>query len=335
MRVRAVLAALAATSLLAACSSSEDSGTSGDTAGSSDGAFPVTIEHAFGETTIESEPERVVTLGWNAQDVVWALGVDPVGIPRFDYGANEDGLLAWDVEHYDPEVTTLLDTTDGPPMEAIATLEPDVILAPYEGFDEAVYEQLAAIAPTVAYPGEPWQTSWQDQTTIVGEALGKADEAQQLVDDIDTLLAEQAAEHPELEGLTFTYASLAPDTMSVYLPGDPRVQLVEQLGMTNADGVQALAEANPGSFYADVSLENVPDTSSQVLIAFTEMLAGADPSSIPAYAQLPALQNGSAALFDDQQQIAAFSSVSVLSIPYGLDVLLPKLSEAAAKVPAS
>lgn len=33
----------------------------------------MTIEHPFGETTIEQEPERIVTLGWNAQDIVYAL----------------------------------------------------------------------------------------------------------------------------------------------------------------------------------------------------------------------------------------------------------------------
>ena len=32
-------------------------------------AFPVTIEHAFGETTIEEEPTRVATLGWSDQDI--------------------------------------------------------------------------------------------------------------------------------------------------------------------------------------------------------------------------------------------------------------------------
>ena len=44
-----------------------------------EGAFPVTIEHAYGETTVEQEPERVVALGWSDPDVVLSLGVVPVG----------------------------------------------------------------------------------------------------------------------------------------------------------------------------------------------------------------------------------------------------------------
>src|SRR5690606_20608019 len=43
-------------------------------------AFPVTIEHKYGETTIEEEPERVVAVGFTDQDTLLALGVVPVGI---------------------------------------------------------------------------------------------------------------------------------------------------------------------------------------------------------------------------------------------------------------
>ncbi len=79
MRTRATLSALAALSVLTACSAaSGDAGA--DTAASSGDAFPVSIEHAFGSTTIQERPERVVTLGWSAQDVAYALGVPPVGM---------------------------------------------------------------------------------------------------------------------------------------------------------------------------------------------------------------------------------------------------------------
>ena len=34
--------------------------------------YPITISHAYGETVIESKPERIVTLGWGNQDTVLA-----------------------------------------------------------------------------------------------------------------------------------------------------------------------------------------------------------------------------------------------------------------------
>jgi iron complex transport system substrate-binding protein len=172
MRVRATLAALAALTVLAGCGSSTEDG--GDDAGTTaaGGAFPVSIEHTFGATTIEEQPERVVVLGWSAQDVVYSLGVIPVGMPSYPYGGGDDGVLPWDDEFYDAAQTTLLDTADGPPLEEIAALRPDVILAPYEGFEESVYEDLSGIAPTVAYPGEAWATPWEEQTRMIGEALG-------------------------------------------------------------------------------------------------------------------------------------------------------------------
>ena len=42
-------------------------------------AFPVTIEHKWGSTTIESAPERVVVVGLREQDALLALGIVPVG----------------------------------------------------------------------------------------------------------------------------------------------------------------------------------------------------------------------------------------------------------------
>src|SRR6185312_5957977 len=125
----------------------------------------------FGTTTIEQQPERVVVLGWSAQDVVFSLGVTPVGMPSYSYGGGDDGVLPWDDEYFDAAETTLLDTADGPPLEAIAALRPDVVLAPYGGFDAATYEHLSKIAPTDAYPGEAWTTPWDERTRMIGKAL--------------------------------------------------------------------------------------------------------------------------------------------------------------------
>src|SRR4051794_21128049 len=81
--LRALALVLIAGLLFAACgssgsSSSEDPGTDG-TAVASD-AFPVTIEHKYGTTEIGQKPVRVVSVGFQDQDPLLALGVVPVGI---------------------------------------------------------------------------------------------------------------------------------------------------------------------------------------------------------------------------------------------------------------
>lgn len=335
MRVRAPLSVLAALPLalaaLAGCGSpAEETKATGAGSGTgAEAAFPVSIEHAFGETTIEAEPERVVVLGWGAQDTVYALGLEPVGMPAYPYGGGDDGVLPWNDEYYDPEVTTLLDTADGPPLEAIAALEPDVILATYEGFDEAVYESLTGIAPVVAYPGEAWTTPWREQTRMIGEALGKADEAEQLIADADDTVAEVAAEHPEFEGLTFAYTSMGAEALYLYLPTDPRVQLIEDLGFTIAPAVEELGADAESTFYAQLALESAPEIVSDVLVGFADGLSAEEVAALPIYRQVPALRNDAAVLIDDQGFGAAVSSISPLSLPFALDQLVEDLATAA------
>jgi iron complex transport system substrate-binding protein len=331
MRIRPVLPALVAGTLLVGCGSSDEpaadaaQGTPAEA-----GAFPVTIEHTFGSTKIDEQPERVVVLGWSGQDVLYALGVQPVGMPSYTYGGGDDGVLPWNDEHYDPEVTTLLDTTDGPPLEQIAALRPDVILAPYEGFDEGVYDDLTGIAPTVAYPGEPWTTPWREQTTMIGQALGMADEAEELIAETEDAVASVAAEHPEFEGLDFAYTSMGAEALYLYLPTDPRVQLIEDLGLTVAPSVEELGADSEATFYAQLSLEQAPAIESDVLIGFADGLSTEEVLSSDLYASVPAIERDAAVVLDDQTVAAAASSVSVLAIPYVLDQLVDGLADAAA-----
>jgi iron complex transport system substrate-binding protein len=335
MRVRGTLAALAALTVLVGCGSTEAGEGDGDAAASGDGAFPVSIEHTFGTTTIEQQPERVVVLGWSAQDVVYSLGVVPVGMPSFSYGGGDDGVLPWDDEYFDAAETTLLDTADGPPLEAIAALRPDVVLAPYEGFDAATYEDLSKIAPTVAYPGEAWTTPWDEQTRIIGQALGKSAEAEKLIDDTNAAVQQIADEHPEFADLTFAYTSMGAESLYLYLGEDPRVQLIENLGFALDPSVDTLAGGgDAATFYSQISQELAPEIAADVVIGFADGLTAAEVLAQPVYARVPALQRGSAVIVDDEEFAAAMSSVSVLSIPFALDELVDQLATAAGNAQA-
>jgi len=112
-RTIAVLAAAAAALSLAGCSTAapDESGSSA----AADGTFPVTIEHAFGETEIPAAPERVATWGWGSTEAALALGVVPVAMAQQTYGANEDGVLPWVADELDElgEDTPVILTDDG------------------------------------------------------------------------------------------------------------------------------------------------------------------------------------------------------------------------------
>lgn len=329
----AVATVLVATTL-AACGS--DAGEqSGGSAGTATAGFPVTLKNTFGETTISKKPERIVTLGWNAQDVVYALGETPVGMPKVTYGPTAEGVTAWDAGKFDKSRTTLLETGDKYPFEQIAALKPDVILAPYEGFDKATYETLSGIAPTVAYPGAPWQTTWQDQTLLVGEALGKKAEAEKLITGIKDKIAEVAAAHPEFKDKTITVGSFGAENY-VYMPGDPRVQILNEMGFRNAPGVEALEKSNTKQEFAlTISKEKVADIDADVLVAYVDGLGSQKFLADPVYSSLGAVKRGSAYVMEDQQVISGMSAVSVLSVPWVLDKIIPGLSKAAEAAPAA
>jgi iron complex transport system substrate-binding protein len=326
--VSAVTTALLATTSLAACGSGDDK-SADSSAGTASSGFPVTLKNTFGETTITKKPERIVTLGWNAQDVVYALGETPVGMPKVTYGPTADGVTAWDADKFDKSKTALLDTGDKYPFEKIAALKPDVILAPYEGFDAATYKTLSDIAPTVAYPGAPWQTTWQDQTLLVGEALGKKADAEKLITGIQDKIKQVAAEHPEFKGKTVTVGSFGAENY-VYMPGDPRVQILNEMGFENAPGVDALEKTNTKKeFSLTISKEKVADVDADVLIAYVDGIGTQKFLADPVYSSLKAVKSGGAYPLQDQQVISGMSAVSVLSVPWVLDKVIPGLSKAA------
>jgi iron complex transport system substrate-binding protein len=194
-----------------------------------------------------------------------------------------------------------------------------------------VYDDLSGIAPTVAYPGEPWTTPWREQTRMIGEALGRTDDAEELIEDVDAQVAAIAAEHPEFEGLTFAYTSMGAEALYLYLPTDPRVQLIEDLGFTVAPSVAELGAGSDNSFYAQLSLEVAPQIDSDVIVGFADGLPAEEVAALPVYGQVPAIAGGAAVLIDDQEFGAAASSVSVLSLPFVLDRLVDELAAAAAK----
>ncbi|WP_230977409.1 iron-siderophore ABC transporter substrate-binding protein [Georgenia yuyongxinii] len=333
--VAAVATAAAALLALAACSSggsAEEAPASAATAGE---PAPVTIQHAFGSTTIPEQPENVVTLGWGSTEAALALGVVPLGIESQTYAADEHGQLPWVAEALTDagaEPTMLPATVEEPAYEQIGALAPDLILAPYSGITAEQYELLSEIAPTVAYPEEPWTTPWRDVITTVGTALGVPDKADTLVGDLDAQITEAAQAHPELAGKTVAAVWDLSGTFYVYKAQDSRVDFLLDLGLVSAPAVDELA-TDEESFVYTLSTEETDRLDSDILVNYASTQEEVDTFLGKSYAQaIPAVQAGAVANITGDQLIAAMSPPTALSIDWGLDTYVDLLSKAAATV---
>lgn len=328
--------------LLTACTTGP-TGSGGSSAGAGDaeraatkvdaGAFPVTIKHAFGSTTIAKEPKRVATLGWSDQDNALALGVVPVGATKMTWGGNAAGSSDWfdeEVEERGATAPVRYDDADGAPLEDVARVRPDVILATNSGITEAEYDKLSKIAPVVVYPKAPWATPWRTSLATVGKALGRSTEAAEVAAEVQEEIDEAKQEHPELQGASMIFGALATTDLSsigIYSPKDPRVSFMRDLGLVDAPAVAKAAK--PGAFYSTVSAERAPELRSDVFLTWSE-----NPGDMATFARdrligkVPAIASGHAYAEADKPTALAVTNPTPLSIPTILDDFVPEVAAA-------
>jgi iron complex transport system substrate-binding protein len=304
-------------------------GTEGDAS-----AFPVTIEHMYGEAVIEELPERVVTVGFVDQDAILALGVVPVGI-RDWYGDQPHAVWPWAQDELgdgEPEVLSAVEMD----FEAVAALRPDVIIGISSGMTEEEYGTLSAIAPTIAQSdeyvlyGEPWQAA----TLTIGQALGREPLAEELIAETEALFASAREEHPEFEGATavvgYTYGN---GTIGAYGPQDSRARMLVDLGFT---APPEIVERAGDQFYADFSSEEIGLLDQDVLVWIVADEVTADQiRNDPLRQQLTAFDEGREVFLSDPVLSGAMSFGSVLSFPFLFETFIDQLAAAVDGDPAT
>ncbi|SOD99225.1 iron-siderophore ABC transporter substrate-binding protein [Blastococcus haudaquaticus] len=340
MRRASRLVALSTAALLAgglaACGS--DSAASDDEAAGSGDFAPVTIEHAFGTTTIDAKPERVATVQWANHEVPLALGVVPVGMAAANFGDDDgDGLLPWvseRLEELDAETPVLFDETDGIDFEAVADTEPDVILAGYSGLTQEDYDTLSEIAPVVAYPEAPWATPWREMIQINAEGMGMAAEGEELVADLEQEIADTVAEHPQLAGAStmfLTHVDTADlSEVSYYTPFDTRSAFFEDLGLATPASIEA-ASTDPEQFSGEISAEQIDTLDDvQIIVTYGDQELVDALSADPLLSQMPAVRNGAIVLLPDTP-LGTAANPTPLAISWVLEDYVTLLAEAADK----
>lgn len=317
-RLLAVLVPLAL--VVAACGGDGSDASADDS--STDPNEAIAIDHAYGTTELDAVPERIVSLNTQWTGTLEAMGVTPVGYVVDDL-AGPEGVFPWEQI---PEGAEAIEVSDGLPLEQIAALDPDLILVTYLVTDQASYDQLAAIAPTIGALGERQVDTWQEMTATAGVFLDDPDGAAAIIDEVEGLLANTADELPGLAGKTFAFANYVPSD-SIYVVADPEdgsSLFFQALGMEIAPSIIDAGDGVTGR--ANISFEQVDVLDADLLVMFAN---GGDPSDLPGYDNLPAVAAG-AASNPDYAEIVGLNTPSALSIPYSLEAVRPALEAAAA-----
>lgn len=331
--------------VLAACSTgpSDSATTSVGTpaasgSSSATGHFPVTVDHAYGSTTIAQEPKRVVATGWINAETVLALGVVPVGSGQVSWGGNANQSTDWfDAKLKDMGAAqpTRFAEKDGTNFEAIAKLNPDLIVAVVGTVSKEDYDKLSKIAPTVVHSADSdgWTSPWQAYTKTIGKALGREEAAGKLVADTEKKISDAAARHPQLKGATFIASSLGvtnnEPSISIYTNGDNRPQFLKSLGMTEAEAVR---DAKASSFYLTWSNEKAADLRADMLYSWIDKETDADAIKANAvFQQIPPVAKNAAVLDANKNDTLAMNSALGLSWLVDHSDFVQKVADAVAQ----
>ncbi|MFC0559122.1 ABC transporter substrate-binding protein [Halalkalibacter alkalisediminis] len=252
-----------------------------------------TVEHAMGPTEIEDTPKRVVILTNEGTEALLALGVTPVG-----------AVSSWTGDPWYDHISEQMEgvqevgTESEPNLEAIAALKPDLIIG-NKMRQEAVYEQLSAIAPTVF--AESLRGNWKVNFELYAEALNKKEEGQQVLDDYFDRIAtfqEQAGDLVDLE-----------ISMVRFLGGDVRIYqkdsfsgvILEEIGFARPEPQDVDEFAIMGA-----TKEMIPDMDGDILFYFTYETGDGEGSKVeeewlndPLFQKLSVVEAGNAHKVDD------------------------------------
>ncbi|MFD5821788.1 ABC transporter substrate-binding protein [Nesterenkonia xinjiangensis] len=261
LRLISVTVAVAALSLVTACSASPE-----EPASSEEGpgaAQTRTIDHARGETPVPDDPERIVVLEPVQLDTAVALGRAPVGAAVLDESTGAPEYLGDDVA----DLTTV-GTVPEPDVERIAALEPDVILGT-ESRHSAIYDRLSDIAPTIFM--ETQADPWEENVKLIAETLGDAQGGRDLLADYRDRCEEIADEH-----------DTAGETAQLIRPRDARLTLYGPISFAGST-LECAGFTIPDHDWEDISLDISPENvrSGTADLVLVTSIDAEDPTTMP------------------------------------------------------
>ena len=275
------LAACGAASSSAALSAAASSQAVASSAAVSEAAGITLTDQAGRTVTLEQPAESIVSCYYISTYATIALGLKDK-IVGLENKADTRALYALAAPEL-PELTQV-GTLKELNVEAVAALEPDLVIMPQKLIDNA--QTLEDLGITVMIVNPETQEGLETMLTLIGEACGASDQAPALIDYNHTQLERAAEMTADLEKPSVcllgnsSYLSVAPAAMY-------QNDLIEQAGGVNA------AASIEEDYWADVSYETLLALAPEVLvIPSAASYTAEDVMNDPQLADLPAVQNG-------------------------------------------
>ncbi|MFI5507409.1 iron-siderophore ABC transporter substrate-binding protein [Mycobacterium sp. NPDC051804] len=147
------------------------------------------VRHAAGETDVRADPQRIVVLSGDQLDTLCALGLQSrIVAAALPDGSSSQPSYMGQVIHDVPGAGS----RSTPDIEVIKAATPDLILGS-QALTPDDFGELSAIAPTV-FSGPPG-SAWQDNMRTVGEATGRLDAVNGMIDGFERAADKTGAEN--------------------------------------------------------------------------------------------------------------------------------------------
>ncbi|WP_191963838.1 MULTISPECIES: iron-siderophore ABC transporter substrate-binding protein [unclassified Psychrobacillus] len=244
--------------LLAACGQKEDT-----TTGEKQDDTSYTVEHAMGSTTLKKTPEKIVILTNEGTEALLSLGVKPVGAvqswlgdPWYDHISDE--MKDVEVVGVEQEVN----------LEKIAALKPDLIIGT-KVRQEAVYDQLSAIAPTVF--SDTLRGDWKENFKLYAKALNLEEKGNEVLSQFDAHLDEVKQSLGDKTDQEISIVRFMAGQSRIYYTDSFSGVIFEDLGFKRASQQTELftTDNKLGNLAIEVGKEVIPKMDGDVLFYFT------------------------------------------------------------------
>ncbi|WP_246833404.1 ABC transporter substrate-binding protein [Williamsia sp. 1138] len=326
-RAAMVTATVAALIGITACSAPDEDST-GASVTAEEGALPVTVTHNFGETEIKTEPARIATLGPGDADILMALGITPTTIVPFNDPTGKNVIEPWNEKYIAENTPVALGQATqnlGADIPKALATNPDFVVAVNNAVTREQYDNLTKVAPTIVREAQyqDWLIPWAASTKEIGTAVGMPDETQELIDQTNAKFDEAKAQYPNMVGKkSAVIISGADGSISIYGPGDGRGQMLVNLGQVFPAELEPLVTSG---FYGTISNENLNLLNNLDQVVAIDWEGSNEKLKNNAIFNNLDIAKRGGVIYLDQQIGSAMSVPTVLTIPWAIDQIAPKL----------